>query len=73
MDNVSLSVLFGLFFTALFFLIPFFSVAIVRIVMLFFKNKSKPEKPATPKKRKPIKSIEINPEEVDRIYVKKLN
>ena len=31
------------------------------------------EKPKTPRKRKPVKSISIDPAEVDRIYVKKVS
>ena len=37
-------------------------------------QKQPPSTPkAPPKKRKPIRSIEINPDEVDRIYVKKIS
>ncbi len=87
MNNPTQSALLGFFCTlGLFFLCLFF-VAGVKIIFLrlkdkFFPKKPKPIEPPTPtvvkrqirKPRtipKPVRSIEIDPEQVDRIYVKK--
>ena len=69
-------ILLGLLFLLLFFLISvILAVGIKALISFFgekFFNSEKLKKPSPPKpKRKPIKSIEINPDEVDRIVVKK--
>ncbi|MBQ9514243.1 MAG: hypothetical protein IJR66_04630 [Clostridia bacterium] len=73
--NNFLSALLGLSFIVCFFLISFFSVVIVKIVILYFKPSKpevKPVKKTPPKKVKPaLKSIEINTDDIDKIYFKK--
>lgn len=66
----------GLLFLVLFFIISVIVGVGLRAVYLFLKENifyTEPVKkpPTTKPKRKPIKSIEINPDEVDRIVVKK--
>lgn len=81
MNNLLISFFGGLLATAFLFAISFFTVigvkkAYYKILETFPKKhaiskKEKQEQPAPRKKRAPIRSIEINPEEIDRIYVKK--
>ena len=54
------------------FLLCFFVVVIVKYLLYFITKLLAPKIIPAPKKpRKRIKSIEINPNEIDRIYVKK--
>ena len=78
MSQAFFSFLTGLFYTGSLFLICLFTVVGGKS-LLFPKRKTvknektpkkEPQKP-TEKKPRPIKSIEINPDEIDRIYVKK--
>lgn len=85
MNQAFFSFLTGLFYTSGLFFICLFTVvgAKTLIIQTFIKRSAtkkrptkKPQKPpevekATPSEPKPIKSIEINPDEIDRIYVKK--
>ena len=83
--NAAPSVFLGALFTLLFFVASFLLVigfkAAAAALKQYFPAKEKqipppPEpvrKPRPRKKAKPIRSIEINPEEVDRIYVKKIS
>lgn len=79
-SSVGSEFLLGLLYTSLFFVCAFFITVILKAAFIYLRNllfsylkdklktqKEKKEKP----KRKPIKTIEINPEEVDRIYMKK--
>lgn len=73
--NNFISALLGLVFIGCFFLISFFSVVIVKIVILYFKPKKpvntvKP-KPTLKKPKQSEKSIEINTDNIDKIYFKK--
>ncbi len=80
MSEIFLSVVGGIFFISVFFV---FSVVVVLGAKVFYKNVSslfpKPdEKEVKPVKRKArkkpsnvVRSIEINPEEIDKIYVRK--
>ena len=73
----------GLFCTASLFVLSFFIVIGAKTVYETLKNILKkeqitptPKKPSSPKPKKPktppiVKSIEIDPSQVDRIYVKK--
>ncbi len=76
----------GLLFLVLFFLLSLFLVVGIKSVFIaikpYFTKKKKPKaieiKPKESPKPKPIKkkvsrSIEINPDEVDKIYVKKVS
>ena len=80
MSESLISVFLGLIFTFSFFVISVFLVVGVKSVYLFFKlkfiEKVVPPVPAKAqakkrRKRKPVRSIEINPEETTRIVVKK--
>lgn len=70
----------GLLMTSCFFVLSLFLVVGIKSIVLFVKGKfnnlfSSPEqKPACQKKRKPrakIRTISINPDEVDRVQFKK--
>ena len=82
MEHSFLCFLRGLFCTFLLFVFSFFSVLGVQSLIVNYKNsieeepEPKKEEPQKEKekpipKRKTIKSIEINPDEFDRIYVKR--
>ena len=83
MNEIFYSVFFGLFFLALFFIVCFFLVlgvkfAFNQVLESFFKKQPQKKSVSTPKKvevksktPRTVRSIEINPEEVDRIYVRK--
>ena len=74
--SYTLSYILGPIFIILFLAISIVSVVGVKYIISALFDKTTFENPPTPKpkrkrKRKPVRSIEINPEEVDRIYVKK--
>ena len=82
MQDLLFSAIIGALFTCLAFLLCFFTVVGVKSVMISYKKYKRKKrrqliKPSTPtsekqvKPYKPVRSIEINPEEIDRIYVKK--
>ena len=83
MEHSFLCFLRGLFCTFLLFVFSIFSVLGVQSLIVNYKNsieepepkKEEPqkekEKPKPLPKRKTINSIEINPDEFDRIYVKR--
>lgn len=80
MSEHIVSAILGFIFTCSFFVISFFVVVGAKSVYNFVKSKlleaatfTPIEKPAVKKrkKRKPVRSIEINPEETTRIVVKK--
>ena len=64
-------------FALSFFIVVFLKWAYLKMLDLFPKKKtiSKPPEKKAPRKinRKPVRSIEINPDEIDRIYVKKIS
>lgn len=70
------SILIGLLSLLAFFILSLLLVVGAKSILIFIKNTLFP-KPITPTKRakpvkpKTIRSISINPEEIDRIYVKK--
>lgn len=75
MKDIPLSVLLGPLFIALLFILSAGIVIGVKTLLSFLFPRETPS-PAPPQKvvkprPKPIRSIEINPEEVDRIYVRK--
>lgn len=56
----------------LFFLCLVFVVGVKSVYLrYFYKPKPKPIAEQKPKQKRKIKSVTINPEEIDRIYVKK--
>ncbi len=77
------SFLLGLFFTILLFFLCAFLVISAKSIFIAVKRKlpapppkvEEPTPPPKPQKRsyKRARSIEINPDEVDRIYVKKIS
>ena len=80
MNDMILSVFLGQLFLALFFILCFAAVVTVKIVVLYFKREKEPDAPPAPPAKKPrkkpqrapqIRSIEIDPDSVDKIYVKK--
>ena len=86
MEHSFLCFLRGLFYTGSLFVFSFFTVLGVQKLISNYKEELKaqesasappeqkepaPQKVQKPTKRKTIKSIEINPDEFDRIYVKK--
>lgn len=83
MNNIPSSLFLGPLFLVAFFVASVIVVAGIKILYLYFKRepvKLKPERVKKPKivksappPEKPIRSIEINPDEVDRIYVKKIS
>ncbi len=85
MNNSIANFLLGLLCTGGLFILCFLVVVGAKMVTLSFKekfiHKSPPQPKATVIKRqkrtpsppKPVRSIEIDPEQVDRIYVKKIS
>lgn len=82
MNNIPSSLFLGPLFLVAFFIASVVIVAGIKILYLYFKREPvrlKPERVKKPKTvkptppQKPIRSIEINPDEVDRIYVKKIS
>lgn len=85
MNDIPASLFLGPLFMIAFFIACTVTVAGIKILYLYFKRapiRIKPEKPKTAKRkisaetreqRKPVRSIEINPDEVDKIYVKKVS
>jgi len=86
LSSILPSFLTGLLFLTIFFLFSLFLVVGIKAVFIslkpyFFKNRQTKNQPVpkknTPKnkpiKKTPVRSIEINPDEVDRIYVKKIS
>ena len=83
--NTVTSAFLGFLFTATLFAICFFTVVGIKLVLITLKNKFKdtsatiePPKPrrkptqkTKPKSVSAVKSKEINPDEIDRIYVRK--
>ncbi len=65
--------LLGLFYYVALFLLCAFIVIGIKTTIIYLSRKATPKQVVTRKKPtpKPIKSIEINPDEIDRIYVKK--
>ena len=67
--------LFGITFLILFFALSVVLVVGTKYIIFFLKamlSSHEPKKPQKQKRqRKKVRSIEINPDEVDRIYVKK--
>ena len=63
----------GLFYYIGLFLLCAFTVIGIKTTVIYLTKKPKEKPPVVRKKptSKPIKSIEINPDEIDRIYVKK--
>jgi hypothetical protein len=78
MSQAFFSFLTGLFYTGGLFLLCLFTVVGAKSLLLPKRTATKREKQpqkepqtVTKTKPRPIKSIEINPDEIDRIYVKK--
>ena len=86
--DITSSVFWGFLCVVLLFVLSLLLVVGAKAVILYIKQmvdkirylpSEKDFKPAPPKKstvkkaEKPIRSIEINPDEVDRIYVKKIS
>lgn len=83
MKDIPSSVFLGPLFLLAFFAASVIIVAGIKILYLYFKQapvKLRPEKnkkprviKSVPQATKPVRSIEINPDEVDKIYVKKVS
>ena len=84
MNDITASVFLGPIFLIAFFLACTIVVAGIKILYLYLrrepiklrtraKKTKKPEPAPPPAPAKPIRSIEINPDEVDKIYVKKIS
>ena len=84
MNGIPASVFLGPLFMAAFFVIILVMVAGVKLLLFYFvKDKNVSEKIIRrPRKRKPkpitptdepVRSIEIDPEKIDKIYVKKVS
>ena len=82
MNNIPVSLFLGPIFLILLFFICLIIVAGIKILYFYFKHTPvnlkpklrKPKKVSAPAEiRKPVRSIEINPDEVDKIYVKKVS
>lgn len=84
MSSPLTSVLLGFFYLIVTFVSCLLFVAGVKVIYHSIKQYVKPQKPvvATPETKKirkprkpykPVRSIEINPDEVDKIYVKKIS
>lgn len=83
MKDIPASLFLGPLFLIALFIACTIAVAGIKILYLYFKRepiKLKPAKKAKnpapippPAPYKPIRSIEINPDEVDKIYVKKVS
>ncbi len=72
------SYILGPLFLICFFLICLITVLGVKSIIYMLKLKFAPQKPekvkkTPPKKPKIVKSVEINPDEVDKIYVKRVS
>ena len=80
MNSIPPSLFLGPLFLAAFFLASLIAVTGIKLIIAYFKRtpsriKTKlhrVKKPAPPA-AKPVRSIEINPDEVDKIYVKKVS
>ena len=83
LSSILPSFLSGLAFLVVFFFISLFLVVGIKVVFLHLENKlikrNRPKKQTATTKKPPkkqqnvVKSIEINPEEVDKIYFKKIS
>lgn len=85
MNNIPSSLFLGPVFLIALFLLCVIAVAGIKILYFYVKRSPIKLKPEKPKKAKPriiakpfqpekvVRSIEINPDEVDRIYVKKVS
>ena len=81
MNAIPSSLFLGPLFLIVFFLFYAITVAVIKVLYLYFKRETvkfipkKSRKTSAPKPQpvKPVKSIEINPDEVDKIYVKKVS
>ena len=81
MNAIPSSLFLGPLFLIVFFLISTITVAGIKILYLhlkrepinFIPKKSRKTPAPKPQPVKPVKSIEINPDEVDKIYVKKVS
>ena len=85
MNNIPVSVFLGPIFLIALFILCAITVAGIKILYLYVKRspvRFRPETRKTPKPKisvkpqspqKIVRSIEINPDEVDRIYVKKVS
>ena len=84
MNNAIISIPLGIFYLILAFILCFIIVAgakaIITSLTHHLKTEEQPKTPPAPKKirkirkpYKPVRSIEINPDEVDKIYVKKIS
>ena len=80
MNNIPVSLFLGPLFLVLFFILCLVLVAGIKLLYYYFKPSPEKLKPESPKPKKPktvkeppkpIRSIEINPDEIDKIYVKK--
>ena len=81
MNNIPVSLFLGPLFLAVLYIFCLISVAGIKILYLYFKRSpvqikptvKRAKKPAPAISEKPVRSIEINPDEVDKIYVKKVS
>lgn len=85
MNNIPSSLFLGPLFLLAFFIGSVVIVAGIKIFWLYIRRTPVKLKPAKPKRvkispqvksavsEKPVRSIEINPDEVDKIYVKKVS
>lgn len=82
MNNIPVSLFLGPLFLILMFFLCLISVAGIKLLYYYFKRTpvklkpviKRPKKSAPPPEiKKPVRSIEINPDEVDKIYVKKVS
>ena len=78
MSEALISAVVGLAYLVLMFFICLFLVVGAKMCLIRFNQNKMVKKQANtpvptkkPRAKKPVRSIEINPEEVDRIYVKK--
>ena len=80
MNNIPVSLFLGPLFLVVFFLICLTFVAGIKLLYYYFKRTPEKLKPKNSKSKKPktvknppstVRSIEINPDEIDKIYVKK--
>ena len=67
------SFLLGLLSLAVLFFICLVFVVGVKSILIKFFYKPKPTPIVKPKSKKTVKSLTINPDEIDRIYVKKVS
>ena len=81
MNNIPVSLFLGPIFIIALFILCLVTVAGIKILYLYIKRTPVKEKPAVARikppspavSNKPVRSIEINPDEVDKIYVKKIS